>query len=165
MPESILEYLAADHDRLERWLNEATAGGAIAMEPYEKFRHGILRHIGMEERILLPAIAQAQGGAPSADAERLRLDHGAIVALLVPPPDAAIIRTLKHILGPHNVLEEGERGVYRLLDTFDGPNTAALLAKMKAAGEVPVMPFNTKPDVLEVTRRALERAGYHLLGL
>jgi hypothetical protein len=163
MSVSIFEYLASDHDRLDRLLIAATANGAIAMEPYERFRRGILRHIGMEERILLPAIVHALGGTVSADAERLRLDHGAIVALLVPPPDAAIIRTLRHILGPHNELEEGEDGVYRILDTLDGPDTAALLAKMKAAGEVPVMPFNTKPDVLDVTRRALERAGYRIL--
>ncbi len=163
MPLSIHEYLATDHDRLERLLDEATAGNAIALEPYEQFRRGILRHIGIEERILIPAILQAQGSTPSPDAERLRLDHGAIVALLVPPPNAAIIRTLRHILGPHNILEEGEKGIYRVLDTLDGPNTAALVAKMKAAGEVPVMPFNTKPDVLEVTKRALARAGYVLL--
>lgn len=163
MASSIMEYLAADHDRLERLLDRADGGGVVAMEPYEQFRRGILRHIGMEERILLPAIAQARGGAPSPDAERLRLDHGAIVALLVPPPDAAIIRTLRHILGPHNAMEEGNQGIYGILDTLDGQNTAALLAKMKAAGEVPVMPFNTRPDVLDVTRRALERAGYRLI--
>lgn len=160
---SIFEYLATDHDRLERLLDEAVAGHAIAIEPYEQFRRGILRHIGIEERILIPAILQARGDASSPDADRLRLDHGAIVALLVPPPNAAIIRTLRHILGPHNELEEGEKGIYRVLETMDGPNTAALVAKMKAAGEVPVMPFNAKPDVLEVTKRALARAGYELL--
>lgn len=163
MPLSIFEYLATDHDRLERLLDASTAGDTIALEPYERFRRGILRHIGIEERILMPAILQAQGHSPSPEADKLRLDHGAIVALLVPPPTAAIIRTLRHILGPHNKLEEGDRGIYRILDTLDGPDTAALLAKMKAAGEVPVMPFNTKPDVLDVTRRALARAGYQLL--
>lgn len=163
MPVSINEYLASDHERLDRLLHEAAAGDTIALEPYEEFRRGILRHIGIEERILFPAIAAAHGGSLSPDAGRLRLDHGAIVALLVPPPTHAIIRTLRHILGPHNALEEGEDGIYRVLDTLDGPNTAAVLAKMRAAGEVPVMPFNTKPDVIDATRRALARAGYQFL--
>lgn len=133
------------------------------MAPYEEFRRGLLRHIGIEEKILLPAILQAQGGVPSPDAERLRLDHGAIAALLVPPPDAAIIRTLRHILGPHNEREEGEHGVYRVLETLDGADTAALVDMMRSAPEVPVMPFNVKPEVLDATRRALARAGYRLM--
>jgi hypothetical protein len=163
MSTSILEYLAVDHERLERLLDEASGdGGAIVIEPYEEFRRGLLRHIGIEERILLPAIMRARGGVPSRDAERLRLDHGAIVALLVPPPDPAIIRTLRFILGPHNELEEGDNGIYRVLDDPEDVDTALLLEKLTHAAEVPVMPFNEKPEVLEATRRALARAGYKM---
>ena len=164
MPTTIFEYLADDHARLERLLTAAAVGaGPIVMAPYEEFRRGLLRHIGIEERILLPAIIHAQGGVPSADAERLRLDHGAIVALLVPPPDAAIVRTIRFILGPHNVLEEGEGGVYSVLDDLGEVDTAALVEKIRHAPEVPVMPFNARPEVLEATRRALARAGYTML--
>lgn len=162
MATSIADYLARDHDRLDGLLRKAGSGMSFDMDAYAAFRQGILRHIGIEEKILLPAIMQVQGGAPSADAERLRLDHGALVALLVPPPSDAIIRTLRHILGPHNALEEGETGIYRVLDTLYRTDTAALLERMIAASEVPVMPFNGRPDVLDATRRALARAGYRL---
>jgi hypothetical protein len=40
----------------------------------------------MEERVLIPAARRARGGAALPVARLLRLDHGAIAALLVPPP-------------------------------------------------------------------------------
>ena len=71
-------------------------------------------------------------GRPSRDAERLRLDHGAIAALLVPPPDAAIIRTLRFILvRTMNSKKEktGSTACWTILTTVD---TALLLEKMTA---------------------------------
>jgi hypothetical protein len=160
----VLAYLASDHERLERLLMEAGSGGdRVVMAPYEEFRRGLLRHIGMEERVVLPAIGRLQYGIPAPDAARLRLDHGALAALLVPPPDASIIRTIRSILAKHNVLEEGEDGVYRVLDRLAGPEAEEILALMRRTPEVPVMPFNDKPDVLDATRRALARAGYALV--
>lgn len=159
----VLAYLGSDHERLHHLLEVAECGGeAIVMRPYEEFRRGLLRHIGMEEKILLPAIGRLQYGIPAPDAARLRLDHGALAALLVPPPTRSIIRTIRSILSRHNDLEEGEDGVYRVLDRLAGPEATELLEKMKASPEVPVMPFNERPEVLDATRRALERAGYEL---
>ena len=49
-------------------------------------------------------------------AAKLRLDHGAFAALLVPTPTPAIIAALRAILGAHNVVEEGPGGVYECCD-------------------------------------------------
>jgi hypothetical protein len=76
----------------------------------------------MEEKIVLPAIAKWQGVKKAAIAERLRLDHGAIVSLLVPPPNPSIILTLRSIFAIHNPLEEQEGGVYQLFETLAGPS-------------------------------------------
>ena len=50
----IYNYLANDHRRLEEALQRATATGeVIEAQEYSKFRAGLLRHIGMEEKIHL----------------------------------------------------------------------------------------------------------------
>jgi hypothetical protein len=163
MADTVYEYLAADHDRLEGLLDRSSSNpGEIDLQPYHEFRKGPLRHISIEEKILLPAISRLQRGISSADAERIRLDHGALAALLVPPPDERIIRTIRRILDGHNVLEEKLDGIYRELERLAGPEAREILEKMKAAPEVPVMPFNERPEVLDATRRALTRAGYEL---
>jgi hypothetical protein len=157
----LYQYLADDHDRLDRLLQSATAKpGATDMQLYGQFRKGLLRHIGMEEKIVLPAIARLQGGRQAPIAERIRLDHGAIVALLVPPPTASIIATLRSILQVHNALEEQEGGLYQLVEQLTGAESESLLDKLKSAPEVPVLPHNDRADVIEATRRAVARAGY-----
>ena len=161
MPGVLYQYLSGDHDRLDALLKSAVAKpGVIDMEPYSEFRKRLLRHISMEEKIVLPAIAKWQGGKKPAIAERLRLDHGAIVSLLVPPPSPSIILTLQSIFAVHNPLEEQEGGLYQLFETLAGPETERMLAELKAAPAVLVLPHNEQPDILEVTKRAVARAGY-----
>src|SRR5689334_17100395 len=126
------EYLSCDHDRLEALLENAVGNrGEINMEPYAEFRKGLLRHIAIEEKIVLPAIAKWQGGRKASIAERLRLDHSAIASLLVPPPSPSIILTLRSILAIHNSREEGEGGLYEIFETLAGPEREAMLAKLK----------------------------------
>ena len=159
----LYKYLSEDHERLDALLNRAVGKpGVIDMELYAEFRKGILRHISMEEKIVLPAIAKWQGGKKAAIAERLRLDHGAIVSLLVPPPTPSIVLTLKHIFEVHNPLEEQEGGLYELFETLAPPDTERMLGELKAAPAVPVLPHNEKPDAIDTTRIALARAGYEL---
>src|SRR3972149_4563214 len=155
------QYLADDHDRLDGLLRRVTATpGKIDMGPYTEFRAGIMRHIAMEEKVMLPAIARLQGGRPAAVADRLRLDHGAIVALLVPPPTPAIIATLLSILHVHNELEESDGGGYQLAHRLCGPEAGSLLKALKETPPVPVLPHNEKPEIIGATRRAVARAGY-----
>jgi hypothetical protein len=114
----------------------------------------------MEEKIVLPAIAKWQGGKKAAIAERLRLDHSAIVSLLVPLPTPSIILTLRSIFAVHNPLEEQEGGLYQLFETLAGLETERMLSELKAAPAVLVLPHNEKPDAIETTKRAVARAGY-----
>ena len=91
----ITDFLVKDHGRLEGLLQSAVAqAGAVDQCTYDQFRAGLLRHIGMEEKILLPAAQRLRGGAPLSIAAKLRLDHGAIASLLMPPPSAAVIATI-----------------------------------------------------------------------
>ena len=157
----VYDYLSADHDRLDALLESASANrAAVDMATYSEFRKGLLRHISIEEKIVLPAIAKWQGGRKSALADRLRLDHSAIASLLVPPPSRSIILTLRSILTVHNTLEEGEGGLYEQIETLAGSEAEAMLDKLKAAPDVLVLPHNEQPDALEVTKRTVLRAGY-----
>src|SRR5512144_53214 len=113
VPGPVARYLSADHDRLDALLQRATAQtNTVDAAAYGEFRAGLLKHIGMEEKILLPAAQRARGGTPLPSATRLRLDHGALAALLVPTPSPAIVATIRRILAPHNRLEEEPGGVY-----------------------------------------------------
>jgi hypothetical protein len=160
MESSVYGFLADDHDRLEGLLDRATAvPGMIERESYDAFRRGLLRHISMEEKALFPAVA-ARSPEGVETVRRLRLDHGAIAALLVPPPSKAIIATLRSILEVHNAREEGEGGVYGMADAGE---ERALVEKIMATPEVPAAPYNEKPGVLDATRRAVERAGYRFV--
>ena len=56
----ITDFLVKDHGRLEALLQAAVAQvGSVDQGTYDQFRAGLLRHIGMEEKILLPAVQRA----------------------------------------------------------------------------------------------------------
>ena len=108
-------FLVEDHRRLDGLLQAAVAHpGTVDDHAYAQFRAGLLWHIGMEEKILLPAAQRLRGGEPLPLATKLRLDHGALASLLMPTPTAAILATIQGILADHNVLEEGVAGLARV---------------------------------------------------
>jgi len=157
----ITDFLVKDHGRLEALLQSAVAQvGSVDQGTYDQFRAGLLRHIGMEEKILLPAAQRLRDGEPLPIASKLRLDHGAIASLLMPPPTAAIIAKLRAVLKVHNTIEEGPGGLYETCDELAGSEAAQLLAKLQAAPELAVLPCSDSPAVMPAVQRALERAGY-----
>jgi len=163
MPGKIYRFLADDHARLDRLLDRATANPE-ATEPsaYAEFRAGLLKHIGMEEKILLPAARAARGGEPLPIASKLRLDHGALTALLVPTPTPAIVAAIRTILERHNPLEENPGGVYEQCEQLAGAGMDEILKRLKAAPGVKMLPHVDNSFVMEAARRALQRAGYDL---
>jgi len=157
----VTRFLVEDHRRLDQLLQTAVAhADHMDQGAYTQFRTGLLRHIGMEEKILLPAAQQLRGGEPLPIATKLRLDHGALAALLVPTPTGAIIAKIRAILEGHNISEEGPGGLYETCDELAGDEAEHILAKLQAAPEVIVMPHSDGPAVMSAVHRALERAGY-----
>ena len=96
------------------------------------------------------------------DVRRLRLDHGAIAALLVPTPTPAIVTTIRDILTAHNALEEEPGGLYAQCARLLARNAGTIMREMASFPEVRVSPHNDGPGVLSALRRARERAGYRL---
>ncbi len=158
---TIRSFLERDHQRLDRLLARASGDlDNIDMEAFGEFRRGLLKHIGMEEKILLPAIQQLRGGEPLPIAARLRLDHGAIAALLVPTPRLAVLRALKSVMAVHNRIEERQDGVYAECDRIVDTDSEAILGRLRAAPEVPAAAHIDGPKAEAAARRSLARAGF-----
>jgi hypothetical protein len=159
----VYSYLADDHRRLEDALRRATSTADI-IEPgaYMEFRAGLLRHIGMEEKILLPAAQAALGGKPLSVAAKLRLDHGALAALLVLTPTPAIVAAIRNILQSHNPLEEGPDGAYAECERLDGFNADEILIRLQNAKAVAMNPYCDTAVAVQSARDAVKRAGHDL---
>ena len=123
----ITDFLIADHRRLDVLLTRASAGPVFDAVAFETFRAGLLRHIAIEEKLLLPAARRARGGQPLARAHALRIDHGAISSLLVPTPDHALCAELASIIATHDTIEEGPDGVYAECEALLGLDASAEL--------------------------------------
>lgn len=158
----LYQFFTNDHRRIEKLLDKATEKpGKIVMEYYSQFRTGLLMHIKMEENILFVAAQKARGGKPLPIVATLRLDHGALTALMVPPPSPAIIKALRYILEKHDILEEQSGGMYEQCETLTQNEIEEILTKLHNTTAVPVHPHNNSPLILEATKRALTRAGYN----
>ena len=68
--------------------------------------------------------------------------------------------TIQSILDVHNKLEKQGTGLYKLLDGMAGPEMEQILAQLKSAPPVAVLPNNDKPEVLNAAKKAVERAGH-----
>jgi len=161
MAGAISRYLEEDHKRIDDALRRAVSHQEdIEPTAYAEFRGTLLRHIGMEEKILLPAARLARGGTPLPQAERLHLDHGALAALLVPTPTRTIVEAIRTILDRHNGLEEGPGGVYAQCEQLPALDAVAIVAQLQAAPQVAMAPHVNSAVAMESLRSALNRAGY-----
>ncbi len=156
----LFRLLADDHARLDALLQRAAANpDRIDASAYAEFRAGLLRHIAMEEKVLLPAV-QRITGAPHPLAATLRLQHGAIAALLVPSPTRRLISVLRAVLRAHNPLEEDPQGLYASCEVLAAGELEALTAQLQATPPVPVAAHVDTERVWQATHRALLRAGF-----
>lgn len=145
-PVGVIEQLMTqDHARLEGLLRAAQrSDGTIDGAAYAVFRGGLLRHIAMEEKVLLP-FARDKRGAPLAVAAQLRADHGEIAKLLVRSPSAAIVAAIEEILGRHNPIEEGPGGLYATCDALAGAEAERIVERLRAQPVVPQAKYYDGP--------------------
>jgi hypothetical protein len=155
----IHDLLHRDHARLEGLLDAAARGSTIDLDAYREFRGGLLRHIGMEEKILLPAARRSGDGELAAVTRQLKLDHAALAALLVPTPTPAIVERLRALLVAHNAVEEGEGGVYARCENVLGVQSDELLERLKSAPQVALAPYQDGPRAFASIERLLRAAG------
>ena len=155
----LARYLEEDHERLERLLDQAVADPArFDHDAYARFRAGLLRHIGIEEKILLADARRRRGGEPLPIARDIRVEHGAIASLLVPTPDAALVGELRVLLAGHNPREEGPEGMYAVCEALAGEEALQLLEQARAAPEVPMAKYFDGARAIRTAAEALERS-------
>ena len=156
---AISDFLSADHDRLDALFTAACADpDRVDLGPYEEFRRGLLKHVGMEELVLFAAARRLTGTAVPL-AARARVEHGALTALLIPTPTPKLLAVLRSLLGPHNVMEEEPGGLYAQCEAAVAPEADAVLADLRAARDIPPAPHVDGPHVLASINRALSAAG------
>ncbi|HTO15678.1 MAG TPA: hemerythrin domain-containing protein [Edaphocola sp.] len=162
MNKPIYDFFTKDHRRLEDILEQATKDIAnINMDLYNQFRVGLLTHIKMEEKILFPAAVMANNNQAIPLAAKLRLDHGAITALMTIPPNEDVVNVAKYILDLHDLAEEEPGGMYDICESLTQDQTEQILDQLYKTTLVPVHPPNGSEAVWGATVRALERAGYN----
>lgn len=155
------DFFETDHQQIDALLHDALADPKkIHMEYYHQFRVRLLKHIKMEEKILFPAAKKIDAEVIKQVVPQYRLEHGAITALLVPPPTRELIRVLQHVLEKHNKKEEEPGGLYDICEALTISESQSLLDMLKATAAVPVHPPNPAPIAMDAARRALLRAGY-----
>ncbi|HZZ83052.1 MAG TPA: hemerythrin domain-containing protein [Anaeromyxobacteraceae bacterium] len=151
----VSRFLEDDHRRLDRLLAAAlTQPGAVDLEAFAPFRAGLLRHIALEEKVLLPVLRDRLGGPPPM-ARRLRVEHGALASLLVPTPTRALVSEIVSILEPHNAMEEDEGGLYTLADSLPASVAEEVVAKLRAYPEVKVAKYYDGPRACRTAAEAL----------
>jgi hypothetical protein len=160
--EPITRFLSDDHDRLEGLLARAVARpDAVDSEAYEAFRAGLLRHIALEEKVLVAEYRQAGPTDPAFEemARRLRVDHGAIALLLVPSPTRELVQELRSILEPHDAVEEGPAGFYARCEVRLAARAGEIVARMRDYPQVRTLPHNDGAGVYRTAAAALAVSG------
>jgi hypothetical protein len=157
----LYRFMKSEHERLDQLLAQAAErGGVVDGGAYENFRERLLRHIRIEERILFPMAQHKRSGEPLTIAPRLRLDHGALAALVMLPPVDHTFHAIRAVLDAHNPLEENEGGVYEQCEELAASEADALLEHARATPRIPVSRWVDSPKVVASARRVLARAGY-----
>ena len=141
----IERFMVEEHVRLDCLLNASDSGGSINGTAYAQFRQGLLQHIAMEEKVLLPVARKRRSGDSLPVAILLRTGHGAIAKLLVGSPTSLIVSSLRELLGRHNLLEEGPGALHATYDELAGEEARTILAQLRAQPVVPVAKYYDGP--------------------
>jgi hypothetical protein len=149
MPGPIRRFLTSDHARLDALLERSIRNPSVLdAAAFAEFRAGLLRHIAMEEKVLLPDM-KARSGQPYSLARQLRADHAALAVLMVPPPTHELVTVIRGVLEEHNPLEEGAGGLYEQCEQLAGTECELLLERLRLTPEVPLAPHVDRPSVHE----------------
>ncbi len=152
-------WLSRDHGDIHALLESACDGPNLRSEPFARFRERLLRHIGIEEKLLFRALRRADPDCERERLARLRVEHAALTSLLVPTPDLALANEIRGLLESHNALEEGESGVYAsCLRRLPGDEVAEILERAKARAPVPTTGYFDGPGTVRTVREALAKA-------
>ncbi len=154
------DVLARQHRLIEQLFLAATVDlNAIDSAAYDQFRAAILRHAAIEEQVVLPLLRKhLPGGFPME--LQLRMEHDAIAALCVIPPNPDVLLALLGLMIRHNRLEEAHGTLYELFNDCVRRETEDVRVRMNDFRHSDPPRFISNPLAFEYARRAIKRAGY-----
>ncbi|MEW5741657.1 MAG: hemerythrin domain-containing protein [Myxococcota bacterium] len=157
MPSPVTRLLAVEHAESQAKLDACVRSGEVDLKRFDEFRHNLLRHIAIEERVLMPALTKALGKAPLFQ-NGLRKDHAGIAALCVPTPTREWLEDLKELLAHHQRVEEAPGGFYALLDQHVGGDPH-LLEQVARFPRLSLPDFVRGPKVRDLLEEVLSLTG------
>lgn len=151
------QLLADDHTGMAALLDRADADpDHLDRAAFDEFRARLLRHIGIEEKLLFRTAKAKRDGDPLPIAAKLRSDHSSIATLLVPTPTHAIVGELRRRLARHDTLEEGLDGMYAQVEALLTPDELDdLLRRIDDFPQPPPAPYTDNARILAKVRALL----------
>lgn len=131
MRRKVSDLLREQHGELRQALDGCFNSGGVDAHLFDVFRHRLLWHVSVEERVVMPALIAALKRPPGWR-NGLKKDHAGIAALCVPRPEREWLENLRDLLDAHYRVEETDGG---LLSTCDQVLTHALDQQVVAAIE------------------------------
>jgi hypothetical protein len=152
-------WLARDHEEINALALDARAPYGIDNEAFERFRERLLRHMGIEERLLFLQIERSSEGPLAEVIHELRIDHAALTSLLVPTPDHVLAQEIADLLERHTQLEESPGGVYdQCIALLDDDTADAILYDACEARPVQTAKYFDGPGTVRTAAAALDKA-------
>ncbi len=159
MNKPLHQFFTEDHHRIDDLLNKAIEQpNEIDMDYYHQFRTQLLRHIKMEENTLFPAAKKVDPAVMQALIPRYRLEHGALTALMVPPPTSSLIKVIRYVLEKHDRAEEKPGGLYDVCEALTHGQTQELFIGSRALEKASQDLFDLD-GFRQVVNRVLSRDG------
>lgn len=158
MPSRVTRLLAAEHAESQAKLRACVGpDGTVDLKRFDEFRHALLRHIAIEEKVLMPALTKALGKPPLFQ-NGLRKDHAGVAALCVPTPTREWVEDLRELLEHHQRVEEATGGFYALVDHHLGGDPL-LLDEVASFPALTLPDFVRGPKVRELLQEVLALTG------
>jgi hypothetical protein len=154
----LTQLLTTEHEELLGMLDACvTRRSGVDRARFDAFRRRALRHIAVEQRVLLPALGRMH---KLTDAMRnaMSRDHRALVMLCVPEPNIGFVRDLQELLAWQVSVQESAGGVFKVYDAFVRDEHAL----DKALAGVPAVEppaFAAGADVAVAVQRVLKSLG------
>ena len=157
--DALHSWIHRDHEEIDELLSHATERGRLVQSAFDSLRERLLRHIGIEERLLFPAAKERATPELRESLAALRVEHAALTSLLVPTPDVALAAELRRLLQQHNHTEEVAGGIYdQVIDAITDERAHDLLLQARARGRVPVTSYFDGPGTVRTAADALAKA-------
>jgi hypothetical protein len=156
---ALREWLVRDHDEIDVLLRSARAPEGFDLEAFGRFRERLLRHIGVEERLLFSAIQRTNQGQLPAAVGEIQIEHAALASLLVPTPDYVLAEEIAGLLERHSNLEEFPDGIYdQCLALLDDEAADDVLYDACASRPVATAKYFDGAGTVRTADAALEKA-------